>query len=375
MEAKWADVFGVSHFIILAYVKQWTIMERKAMTKRENLFERLRIIDEKAENLLRKIDERQATMIRINTNDKEMGKAFEKQLQELTQRDLEELKKLKTMRLKICEQLGVLIVDPVNKSFQDKPRIIRAAENLLFDECQAVTNEMNFKEAVKYVIEEILELTPAEYDAIYSNRFNQMAHIDYAVRKIVEGASDDINRKTAFVSKQVLFATLWPNYYKLHYFPVRPMDVFNATGEIKSALIRNGKPREDDRPGRRDRIAHRADEVDAIVYWAMNEVFKSIEMPIKDLFLSLADPKKFGWRKLGFVRVIEARGCYPSPLDFYFMNSPLSFQKNHFQEYMDARKEAGLNTFKLLEKTLKVYETIHLEDGLEEKTEDEKDER
>ena len=71
----------------------------------------------------------------------------------------------------------------------------------------------------------------------------------------------------------------------------------------------------------------------------MTEILPLFEMKTQDLFLSLAKPREAGWKKYGFVKVIEARGCYPTPLDFYFLNSPTEYQFEHLQEYMTARKK------------------------------------
>ena len=127
-------------------------------------------------------------------------------------------------------------------------KIICAAKRILFEDNQA--EDLNFsngskhtkmklmQDAVKYLVEEVMELTPAEYDAIYSTNLNQKTTLHHAIRKIANSASPSILRETLFDSKKILFRTCWPEYYAEHYKSPKAMDIFNCTGEIKGSLIR-----------------------------------------------------------------------------------------------------------------------------------------
>ena len=98
------------------------------------------------------------------------------------------------------------------------------------------------------------------------------------------------------------------------------------------------------------------EEVDKIVYWAMSNVLPLFEMKTSELYLSLARPRSAGWSKCGFVKIIEARGCYPTPLDFYFWNSTPEYQLSHVDEYMTARRKAKLAPIAALDLIYEAYE-------------------
>ena len=257
-----------------------------------------------------------------------------------------------------------------------RSKVISAVKKIVFEEYQngeiqthGVNKQKNYAvlvEATRYIVEEIMGLTPAEYDAIYSAALNQKACIDYAARKIVQGASAAINAEALFDAKKTLFRICWPDYYRETYKKPQPRDIFYAQGEIKSALIRAGRVRlfNDATDGvgidilqngrfstkkkERRRVYNHGDEVDKIVYWAMDAIFSQIEITTSDLFDSLANPKKHGWDSYGFTDIIEGRGCYPSPLDFYMLNSPQDYQLAHIEEYIAAREKAGLEEVKAL---------------------------
>ena len=256
-------------------------------------------------------------------------------------------------------------------------------KKIIFEEYQngeiqthGVNKQKNYTvlvDATRYIVEEIMGLTPAEYDAIYSSALNQKACIDYAVRKIVQGASPAINAEALFDAKKTLFRICWPDYYRENYKKPQPRDIFYAQGEIKSALIRAGRARlfndategvgtEILQNGRfsskkkeRRRVYNHGEEVDKIVYWAMDAIFSQIEISTPDLFDSLAAPKKYGWDSCGFVDIIESRGCYPSPLDFYMLNSPQDYQLMHIDEFMAARQKAGLEKVEALNIIYEAY--------------------
>jgi hypothetical protein len=269
-------------------------------------------------------------------------------------------------------------------------KVICSAKRIIFEENQSgdlkingankMRNYVTLQQAVRYIVEEVMELTPEEYDAIYNSTLNQKTCIDHAIRKIVQGAPTEIAMETLFDSKKIVFRMCWPEYYAAHYEPPTPWDVFNATGSTKSGLIRAGRIKEvveDLNQGRgadvtqsgrfsakkteRRRNYNHGSEVDKVVYWAMREVLSFFEMKTSELFLSLADPKASGWSKYGFVQIIEARGCYPTPLDFYMLNSPQEFQMNHIEEYMQAREKAGLSHIKALDMMYEAYQKTRKE--------------
>lgn len=258
-------------------------------------------------------------------------------------------------------------------------KIICAAKKLIFEDHQSNDLDVSradrliaMQAAVKYIVEEVMELTPAEYDAIYSTTLNQKATLDHAIRKIVINAPTRIMTEALFDSKAILFRIIWPEYYAQKYSKPKPFDIFNATGELKGNLIRAGRIKElptDNTVARvlnngkfssakkeRKRVNNHGKSVDKLVYWAMSSILPYFEIPTEELFLSLAKPKKAEWTDYGFVKIIEARGCYPSPLDFYMWNSPVEYQMEHVEEYMQAREKAKLKRIPALDAMYNAYQ-------------------
>ena len=316
---------------------------------------------------------------------------------EAIQNAKKELRILNNSRERLVQKLTRLIenrtTEKINNESQNASRVIRAVQNLLFENYQSTDiqvhgenkarNMATLKEAIRYIVEEVMDIEPWEYDSIYSSAFNQKMHIEYAIRKIVEGADSSVTRQTLFVAKQTLFAEVWPEYYKLNYKQPGAWDIFNATGEIKAGLIRAGKPRYEKDPeegvGRaqnqngsfsqrkkKKNVVNHGEEVDRIVYNAMKQIFSFIEISTEDLFYSLAKPKSCGWNHYGCTKIIEARKCYPTPLDFYMLNSSPEYQRAHVWEYYRARERAGLEKVYALEEMMRVYQkTVGDYDSLE----------
>lgn len=252
-----------------------------------------------------------------------------------------------------------------NQTSGANSKVISAAKRLIFEDHQSdeldttKTGRLsNVQAAVRYIVEEVMELTPLEYDAIYSTSLNQRVTLDHAIRKIINEAPSRVVTETLFDNKATLFKMCWPEYYEEHYSKPTAMQIFNATGEVKGNLVRAGRakelPKEEESAKlldngkfssakkERKRTYNHGEEVDKVVYWSMKSILPLFEMKTSDLFLSLAKPRSAGWSRYGFVKIIEARGCYPSPLDFYMWNSPVEYQLDHIEEYMEAREKAGL---------------------------------
>lgn len=261
------------------------------------------------------------------------------------------------------------------KGFRDEynvsssAHVMNTVKKIIFEENGAINTQMagsgkyrNFdvlKDSIRYVVENILELTPEQFDAIYSTTLIKKTCLDHPIRRLVAAAPPEIAIETLFSSKKTLFRICWPDYYKEHYQEPKPWDIFDAQGETRSGLIHAGRIKKDKdeeeyagaemtshgrfstKQDKKRMYGHGAD-VDRIVYWAMKEVLAFFEMKTPELFLALAKPKESGFGKFGFVAIIEARECYQTPLDFFMMNSPLEYQLAHFDEYIEARDKAGI---------------------------------
>lgn len=288
------------------------------------------------------------------------------------------------------ERTDIKVISAVKKIVFDE----KQSTNLNVDGANKLKNYSVLIDSIKYIVENIMGLTPEEYDAIYSTKLNQDVFIDHAIRKLVINAPSSISTEALFDAKKILFRLCWPDYYAEHYKKPQAWDIFNASGEIKSNLIRAGRIKEnsfdigdideslaDDseledepvqnkngkfsvRKQERKRTYNHGEEVDKLVYWSMNTIFSLISISTEDLYTSLANIKDTPWSNYGFVQIIEARNCYETPLDFYFLNSSQNYQLEHVEEYMKAREEAGLEHYAILDWMYEAYRTS-VEEGFD----------
>lgn len=261
-------------------------------------------------------------------------------------------------------------------------KLISAVKNIIFENYQSnnldvsgtrkTKNYTTLQGAVRYIVEEVMGLTPAEYDAIYSAKLNQKASIDHAIRKIISAAPAEVQADALFDGKQIVFAMCFPEYYKEHHKKITAWDIFDATGETKSGLIHAGKIKEISETisegailkkngsfsvqKERKRAYNHGEEVDKICYNAMKEIFSLFKMTTRELFLVLSQPKNSSFGKYGINQIIEARGCYPSTLDFYMWNSPVDYQLEHFDEYIQVRNEMHLPRIAALDLMNEAYQ-------------------
>lgn len=230
--------------------------------------------------------------------------------------------------------------------------------------------------AVRYIVEEIMGLTPAEYDAIYSTALNRKCMLQNPVRRIISFAPRQAWKDALFDNKAVLFRMCWPEYYAEQFPQPNPMRVFHCTGNVRGNLIRAARIKEPEQAAHECRILSNGKfssvktgndpsvsgghgrDVDRIIYQAMRQILPLFEMTTPELFLSLAKPKQSGWSKYGFVKVIEARGCYQTPLDFYMFNSPPQWQMARMDDYMKARRLTGLAPVNAIDAIYEAYQAV-----------------
>ena len=268
-------------------------------------------------------------------------------------------------------------------------RIINAAKRIIFDDVTGNDVNITRKEnldtivsAIRYIVEEVMELTPAEYDALYSVTFNQKGLLDHAIRKVASWVPATVRKETLFDNKRILFKMCWPEYYQTHFDKPTAYNIFYADGEIKSNLSRAGKPKQvineieevrilnngsfSSAKKARKRVYSYGAEVDEVVFKAMWNMFGYLNISTKELFDCLANPKKSSFNKIGCMKIIEKRECYPSPLDFFMWNSSVEYQMEHIDEYMEARKNAKLPELPILELRYKAFKKSQERDDIRE---------
>lgn len=181
----------------------------------------------------------------------------------------------------------------------------------------------------KYLVERIMKLDVEEYDALYSSAFNSK-HLATAIRTI----TDKVNRADAmecgFVKKNILFKTVWPDYYRAHYSRPSSIDIFHPKGELKAALIhqcqmtnKNGGP------------------IDQMAAHAIRDLLPAIgynDRPSQLKFM--ANLKKHNFHNVGIFKIINDN-CkqYACMLDFYYLNLPRDEQIKYIDVYYKERQK------------------------------------
>jgi hypothetical protein len=196
----------------------------------------------------------------------------------------------------------------------------------------------------RYIVQNIMGLTPAEYDAIFSTALNQACGLSYAERIIVENAPESIKQRAMFNQKAIFFLCVFPEYWQSTHPDYKPGDVFFAKGDIKASLIRASKKN--------------GETVDKILYWAFSRVLPVFKFNTRDMFIVLANPVKAKFNRYPILNIYNKyrATCYPSLLDFYFLNSPIEFQREHVDEYMEVRELTNLPKVPILDAMFKNFE-------------------
>lgn len=196
----------------------------------------------------------------------------------------------------------------------------------------------------RYIVQNIMGLTPAEYDAIFSTALNQACGLSYAERIIVENAPESIKQRAMFNQKAIFFLCVFPEYWESTHPDYKPGDVFFAKGDIKASLIRASKKN--------------GKTVDKILYWSFSRVLPVFKFNTRDMFIVLANPVKAKFNHYPILNIYNKYRalCYPSLLDFYFLNSPVEFQREHVEEYMEVREMTGLPQVPILDAMFKNFD-------------------
>lgn len=259
--------------------------------------------------------------------------------------DIEEkYKLLRQRRLKYCKEHNI------------NPRRIMVATKELITKGRTGELDMNkmhpwTKEdfnvgigVLKYMYEEIYELSPEKVDALWrldkglESEFLVSTVTKNLVEKIVSESSDKILKECLFNDKKIILKMMYPEYYLLTYnnkYDVMT-DIVNASGYTLRDLKDAGRSKtaiKGNKSNSKGRL------VDSLILEGFEAYFNAKGVyDYSDKLFTLSRAKAEKINKLGMIKVLENRGCYASALDFYYLNSPVNFQKEHFREYIRLRK-------------------------------------
>lgn len=212
-------------------------------------------------------------------------------------------------------------------------------------------------ETFRFMVEEVFHLTPEQLDSIWSNETLIRMNLSSLARDIENTASAEIKEATLFNKKLIVLHECFPDYYSCTYpdkYDV--IDVIQASGATLKNLSKAGKvdvdkivaslmSEEPEETNSNIRVkgepANSREIVDRIAYNALN-VFLKTALSTSDIgehLNALAHPNTLKLKSLGVCKVIAARGCWSSLLDFYYLNSSAAVQTMFFENYRNLRSE------------------------------------
>lgn len=255
---------------------------------------------------------------------------------------------------------------------RDQPNtdIVRCVKRSLFEDKNFSEGAaLNTLVATLKTIVEICGLTTEEYDRFWSVAMNKKMCLENLSRKITALANDADKEECAFQRKRLLFKMAYPEYYEKNFSKITPENLFFVEGKDRADLVRAAKPSlEEDGPENSSAVSGGA-IVDRLMMTAINAAFKKARITSRRQIMKILVDKnriKTLWRPAssqksaipGCFLVINARECYESILDFYFLNLPKEEQLAYVDDYMKIRRDAGMAPIPLLDALYRIFQDI-----------------
>lgn len=206
---------------------------------------------------------------------------------------------------------------------------------------------------LKYMYNSIFELSPEKVDALWEENKDNGGK-DFLEATGTKGLVDKIVAESLYNSKarqnfkdclldtkKFILKTIYPEYYRATYNDKYDIinDVINADedtihnlktlGKIKTTVVNN-------------RSVQMGTVVDEILYEAFEANFKIRNgiCSFEDKLKFLSEHKSNHLKQMSFIKIMNNRGCYASPLDFYYLNSPKEMQDLYFKDYKILRSKS-----------------------------------
>lgn len=267
------------------------------------------------------------------------------------------------------------------ENVMDSQSLVCAAKRVIFGEKSQKLSHKEHCEVMRFIIRDILEIDESVFYNIYSTSTLHDLRIKNLANLIVKTAPEEVKIKCLFNYKRILFASVYPDFYEKVFPQIESSDIYYCSGDIKSSLkkasmirldsLRDGEELTDqkkkDGTYKKERASKakglHGKQIDELLYHALDEILTVNGMEeFVDKLDFLATVKSFynsqNTQMPGIYSIIEARGCYDSPLDFYMLNSPVDIQHENFFEYIKIRRQAQ-GTNELLDMILSAYEAEH----------------
>lgn len=218
--------------------------------------------------------------------------------------------------------------------------------------------DINIK-VVRAIILDIIGLTPEQYYSIYSTKINRTLHIYPYAKEIIDSCSAEEKDAYGVDNKDIFFVLCFPEFAKdrIDMGKKTTHDFLYCKGGFKSGLIKASKCNkiiidkitsfeEFEDLVFKMKNSKSGDLVDRRIFDALNDAFAASNYEDKAKILTMiANYKKFfsdcNTEIAGFVDVVNARGCYQTPLDFYYANLSKDDRLDLFDTYYSLKEELG----------------------------------
>ena len=222
--------------------------------------------------------------------------------------------------------------------------IMRYISRIIF-QSKPEMKAMPFKshcEAMKAYVENVLQLTPDQYENSYSTRFNSKVGLANAIRRVVDECPEAEKKKVMYFNKDIIMSQVFPEYYAKRERKLAGIDVFFASAEFKSNLTSAIKS-DEHLTGVTEILFNAMQEVVTIALGADASTEEIMRFIVAPEFKKLKRPKDWDLdgKKPVVFDLIESTNYYANILDFYFLNLPFEEQVYNVDAFMEIRKEAG----------------------------------
>lgn len=219
----------------------------------------------------------------------------------------------------------------------------------------------------RFVTEDVCHLSPEKLDALWSTDVLTSMQLWHVKDKIMATADKNTLKAALFDDKKVCLMEVWPEYYAATYGEgydiLEVLDAKDSTlrnintyGRSKSSII-TGISGDDPDAKNKKRNYHSPNYggyVDELIVEALEAFFElKGANTIPEKLEIAADAKKVRLTKLGVKRILTARGCYPSFLDFYYLNglTPAEQVENMRTYYVLRKRSQKADNFSIILET------------------------
>jgi len=228
------------------------------------------------------------------------------------------------------------------------PNLMAVAKAIAMGRSNLAKTDPQLKiDAIKFLISDVLGITPEDFLSIWSVDNLKMYNLYACVMGIVEAAPTKLKVDCLFYPQYIFFASVWPERFESLIKPkLSEESIFYCKDLIKGYLMKAGNPNG----------GKYGNEVDKLLLSSINnEINQRHFANIDEKFEFLSEIRKKSndddKKSVGIIDVIKKRG-YPSLLDFYFVKMSPSDQQEYYENYLFFREKAKLKREPLIDKVM-----------------------